>query len=148
MTFTPAARKAPRLHRRGNARDAVDGPGRVIAITGDNGETIWWGVPRSKNRTQWGHLGVCAGDYQLVDRMYSDSADAAQRAADEACTDCLIREACLEAGLNGEERYGVWGGLPASSREFRALITVRHAEAALQEAGINVTAEAIMGAAS
>jgi WhiB family redox-sensing transcriptional regulator len=41
------------------------------------------------------------------------------RAAKRVCLACDVRDQCLQAALDNEERFGIWGGL--SERERRKL---------------------------
>ena len=41
------------------------------------------------------------------------------REAKKICTDCPVRDECLEFALRNDERFGIWGGL--SERERRKL---------------------------
>ena len=41
------------------------------------------------------------------------------RAAKAICLSCEVREDCLQAALNNDERFGIWGGL--SERDRRKL---------------------------
>lgn len=44
---------------------------------------------------------------------------AAERHAKNVCFGCLVRAECLQAALDADEKYGVWGGL--SPRERRRM---------------------------
>jgi WhiB family transcriptional regulator, redox-sensing transcriptional regulator len=53
--------------------------------------------------------------------------------AKAVCRGCVVREACLEFALAGNEKFGIWGGL--SDRERRRVKARRRREAAgLREA--------------
>lgn len=41
------------------------------------------------------------------------------REAKRICTQCTVRQECLEYALDNDERFGIWGGL--SERERRKL---------------------------
>lgn len=41
---------------------------------------------------------------------------AAERQAKNLCFECPVRAECLEAALEADERYGVWGGMSARER--------------------------------
>ena len=48
-------------------------------------------------------------------RFYSDD-EAVQLAAISVCAECPVQQDCLNYALNGEEPYGVWGGLTPKQR--------------------------------
>jgi hypothetical protein len=48
-------------------------------------------------------------------RFYSDD-EAQQLAALRVCAECPVRHDCLKYALDGEERFGVWGGLTTKQR--------------------------------
>lgn len=50
------------------------------------------------------------------------------RAAKRVCASCPVRAECLEFALDGEERFGIWGGL--SERERRQLYRAHRRAAA------------------
>lgn len=39
-----------------------------------------------------------------------------EKRAKEICTDCGVREACLEYALSIREQHGIWGGLTENER--------------------------------
>lgn len=41
--------------------------------------------------------------------------------AKQVCSRCPVRTQCLSAALDGNETFGVWGGLSAKEREMLAL---------------------------
>jgi WhiB family redox-sensing transcriptional regulator len=60
---------------------------------------------------------------------------ALEHEADDAkavCTDCTVKEPCLESAIEAGERFGVWGGL--TPQERRSLIAKRRARARLEAA--------------
>lgn len=40
--------------------------------------------------------------------------------AKAVCASCPVRSECLEHALNGDERYGIWGGLTYRERRLAA----------------------------
>jgi WhiB family redox-sensing transcriptional regulator len=46
--------------------------------------------------------------------------------AKAVCTDCIVRDECLDYALDNNERFGVWGG--TSERERRRLRRTRRQE--------------------
>ncbi|MGH2756255.1 MAG: WhiB family transcriptional regulator [Actinomycetota bacterium] len=55
---------------------------------------------------------------------------ALEHEADDAkavCTECMVKEPCLESALAAGERFGVWGGL--TPQERRSLVAKRRARA-------------------
>ena len=45
------------------------------------------------------------------------------REAKRICSDCPVRESCLDYALENDERFGIWGGM--SERERRRLRRMR-----------------------
>lgn len=60
--------------------------------------------------------GLCKGTDP--DLFYPERGESTRRAK-EVCRDCAVREPCLETGLEGGEKFGIWGGL--SERERRRI---------------------------
>ena len=53
--------------------------------------------------------------------------DEAAEPAKDVCSECVVRESCLEHALGFREREGVWGG--ATERERRRIIRQRRRSA-------------------
>jgi WhiB family redox-sensing transcriptional regulator len=69
--------------------------------------------------TTWRKQAACRGlDVEAFYPMSEDEADAAEAKA--ICTECPVRQACLEHALAHREREGVWGG--TTERERRRIV--------------------------
>jgi hypothetical protein len=114
---TTQSTDTPQLDRR-KRYGGTSVPSTFMTVTDPStGKTIWVGYPRDDHT--WGIFGTCAGDYDLADRLYSDSLETAWEAAAEGCTFCPTKHVCLESGITRGEIRGTWGGYPADSPEFR-----------------------------
>ena len=60
--------------------------------------------------------------------MFFPPAEQEADAAKAICSECTVREPCLEAALAAGERFGIWGGL--SSEERQSVAARRRARAA------------------
>ncbi|HSP04945.1 MAG TPA: WhiB family transcriptional regulator [Acidimicrobiales bacterium] len=70
-------------------------------------------------------LGACRGaDPDLFFPDRGESLEPAKR----ICSECVVRDECLEHALASGERFGVWGG--TSERERRRLRRTRRTAAA------------------
>ena len=76
--------------------------------------------------TTWRKQAACRGlDVEAFYPMSEDEADAAEAKA--ICTECPVRQACLEHALAHREREGVWGG--TTERERRRIVRQRRKSA-------------------
>jgi hypothetical protein len=66
-----------------------------------------------RGATSWMDHAACANRGNR--RFYSDD-EAQQLAALRVCAECPVRHDCLIYALDGEERFGVWGGLTTKQR--------------------------------
>lgn len=74
----------------------------------------------------WRRRAACRGIDAEV--FYPDTEDEVDAAAAKAiCTQCPVREACLEHALAHREREGVWGG--TTERERRRIVRQRRKSA-------------------
>lgn len=64
----------------------------------------------------WRWRALCA---QTDPEAFFPEKGGSTRAAKQICLLCEVRVECLEAALDNEERFGIWGGL--SERERRKL---------------------------
>jgi WhiB family redox-sensing transcriptional regulator len=70
--------------------------------------------------TAWRDEAACRGvDTNVFFPVTDEEADEAKA----ICTDCVVRQACLEYALANRERDGVWGG--ATERERRRIVRQR-----------------------
>ena len=68
----------------------------------------------------WRQRAACRGvDPDVFYPVSDDDADEAK----DICTQCSVRQACLEYALANRERDGVWGG--ATERERRRIVRQR-----------------------
>lgn len=66
-----------------------------------------------RGATGWMDAAACANRGNSC--FYGDAVDQQEEAL-QFCARCDVRERCLDYALNGEERFGVWGGLTARQR--------------------------------
>lgn len=66
-----------------------------------------------RGATDWMNHAACAGRGNR--RFYADDENL-QLAALSVCATCPVQQDCLNYALDGEERFGVWGGLTAKQR--------------------------------
>ncbi|QIG58266.1 WhiB family transcription factor [Gordonia phage Skog] len=67
-----------------------------------------------KRSWKWGAR--CAGaDYEA----FFPEKGGSTREAKQICRECIVRSECLQAALDNDERFGVWGGY--SERERRKM---------------------------
>jgi WhiB family redox-sensing transcriptional regulator len=69
-------------------------------------------------------LGACRGLDASI--FYPDTEEEAE-IAQQVCSECSVREACLEFALARREKVGVWGG--ATERERRRILRHRRRSA-------------------
>ncbi len=74
----------------------------------------------------WRDQALCA---QTDAESFFPEKGGSSRAAKKICQSCDVREQCLQAALDNDERFGIWGGL--SERERRGL---KHRSLELTEA--------------
>ena len=67
----------------------------------------------------WRSHGRCSTED--LDLFFADEEDyAAERAAKAICSECNVRERCLEQALADREKVGIWGGFnPAERRRIQ-----------------------------
>ncbi len=69
----------------------------------------------------WHHRAACRGPNQIIFfppprlERRSEKRMREQRAK-EICTECCVRDACLEYALSIREQHGIWGGLTENER--------------------------------
>jgi WhiB family redox-sensing transcriptional regulator len=68
----------------------------------------------------WRRHSACSG---LDPDIFYPSADDEATIAKLVCTECSVREICLEFALRGREKEGVWGG--ATEKERRRILRQR-----------------------
>ena len=69
--------------------------------------------------------------------MFFPPAEQEAASAKEICSECSVREPCLEAALAAGERFGIWGGM--STEERQVVAARRRARAATaRAAGVDV----------
>lgn len=71
-------------------------------------------------KTAWRVRGACKGLEAAI--FYPISEEEAELAK-SVCSDCSVREGCLEYALTQRERDGVWGG--ATEKERRRILRQR-----------------------
>lgn len=76
-----------------------------------NGE--WFGLSSDDG---WQASALCA---QTDPESFFPEKGGSTRSAKDVCRACDVRTACLQAALDNDERWGVWGGL--SERERRKI---------------------------
>jgi len=69
-----------------------------------------------ENEDDWADRGLCS---QTDPEAFFPEKGGSTRQAKEVCMKCDVRAQCLEAALDRDERFGIWGGL--SERERRKL---------------------------
>jgi WhiB family redox-sensing transcriptional regulator len=70
----------------------------------------------------WHSAAACRGLDPLIFYPLTDDDDEAEPAK-SVCSDCAVREACLEHALGAREKEGIWGG--ATERERRRITRQR-----------------------
>lgn len=65
----------------------------------------------------WQHRALCA---QTGPEAFFPEKGGSTREAKKVCQMCEVRDQCLQAALDRQERHGIWGGL--SERERRKLL--------------------------
>lgn len=73
------------------------------------------------NREPWVEQALCA---QIDSEIFFPEKGRSTKEAKRICGMCPVRLECLQAALDREERFGVWGGL--SERERRKLTKPKH----------------------
>ncbi|WP_326503552.1 WhiB family transcriptional regulator [Rothia nasimurium] len=76
----------------------------IYSTDGDDGELSWQADA------------LCA---QTDPEAFFPEKGGSTRDAKRVCSECPVREACLEYAMENDERFGIWGGL--SERERRRL---------------------------
>ncbi|GGH62856.1 hypothetical protein GCM10007359_13520 [Rothia aerolata] len=76
----------------------------LYSTDGDDGELAWQADA------------LCA---QTDPEAFFPEKGGSTRDAKRVCSECPVREACLEYAMDNDERFGIWGGL--SERERRRL---------------------------
>lgn len=73
------------------------------------------------NSLAWQEDARCAvDDEDILNIFFSDEDDEVDNTeiAKIICASCPVRRSCLQYALNGEERFGVWGGSDEVSRRW------------------------------
>jgi len=76
-------------------------------------------LPRQKrsfpvaSNQQWQDEAACR---QIPVELFFPPAEQESEVAKRVCSDCLVREPCLEFALAEGERFGIWGGLTSQER--------------------------------
>lgn len=66
----------------------------------------------------WWRFAACRGmDVFLPKRGSMRLSPSAERTAKSVCSECVVREQCLDAALKAGEEFGVWGGLNVKERQ-------------------------------
>lgn len=73
-------------------------------------------IDEDREEFNWQEKGLCA---QTDPEAFFPEKGGSTREAKKVCMQCEVREECLEAALERDERFGIWGGL--SERERRKL---------------------------
>lgn len=71
-------------------------------------------------KTTWSGRAACRG---LDPSIFFPSDDDAAATAKAVCSQCQVKEVCLEFALGERERDGVWGG--CTERERRSIVRRR-----------------------
>lgn len=79
------------------------------------------GAAERAPRGDWQEQAECG---QTDPEVFFPDEDAPSRAAKAVCLRCPVRMECLDAALDRDELFGIWGGL---SRQERAALKRRHA---------------------
>jgi WhiB family transcriptional regulator, redox-sensing transcriptional regulator len=77
-------------------------------------------TPKYDSRTEWMSKGKCR---EVEHDMFFPSDGVGVSAAQRVCSDCPVKEPCLEYALFHRIDHGVWGG--ASERERRRILRIR-----------------------
>lgn len=72
--------------------------------------------PVDPTQERWQELALCA---TTDPELFFPEKGGSTREAKRVCAKCPVRETCLEAAMDRDERFGIWGGL--SERERRRL---------------------------
>ena len=83
--------------------------------------------------TSWQEFSNCLG---VDPDLFFPERGASTREAKDVCRGCVVREDCLEFGLQKGAIFGIWGGM--SERERRR---IRRQRALERQAALEVTAE-------
>ena len=69
---------------------------------------------------EWQDLAACR---EIAVELFFPPAEQESEVAKAVCSDCMVRQPCLEFALAEGERFGIWGGL--TSQERRSLAAKR-----------------------
>ena len=69
---------------------------------------------------EWQDLAACR---EIAVELFFPPAEQESEVAKAVCSDCTVRQPCLEFALAEGERFGIWGGL--TSQERRSLAARR-----------------------
>lgn len=69
---------------------------------------------------EWQDLAACR---EIAVELFFPPAEQESEVAKSVCSDCTVRQPCLEFALAEGERFGIWGGL--TSQERRSLAAKR-----------------------
>lgn len=115
-------------------RRASSGPkprGRSVASLEDKGDlfandaatiSLWqqaaglYSTDADEGELSWQADALCA---QTDPEAFFPEKGGSTRDAKRVCSECPVREACLDYAMENDERFGIWGGL--SERERRRL---------------------------
>lgn len=75
-----------------------------------------WGFDSTDPDNDWQERALCP---QVDAELFFPDKGGSTKEAKKICGLCEVREECLQAALDGDERFGIWGGL--SERERRRL---------------------------
>jgi WhiB family redox-sensing transcriptional regulator len=64
----------------------------------------------------WAEQGKCHRRKRLLPLFYSDL-PSEQKVAKALCFSCPVQTECLQAALDNNERFGIWGGLLPAERK-------------------------------
>jgi len=74
----------------------------------------------SAHELEWRMLGACRGLEAAI--FYPDNEEDAE-AAKTVCSECGVKQACLDYALSKREKAGVWGG--ATEKDRRRILRQR-----------------------
>lgn len=115
--LAPVAEREPaRASQMGSA-----GSHEAVASDADN-LSLWqqaagiYSTDGDEGELSWQADALCA---QTDPEAFFPEKGGSTRDAKRVCSECPVREACLEYAMENDERFGIWGGL--SERERRRL---------------------------
>lgn len=86
---------------------------------------VWSESDNLPSRPDWQRHGACTGQTDLFyftakGRSANHKMAEAERLAKQICAGCTVQNECLRYAIDGEERFGVWGGLNTDERDLVA----------------------------